>query len=412
MTLNLFTCTPRNFYPTMLSDFTLHYYDYIDRSKEVTVKYNEGKVKNMRRNMISRLIAALLLVTIIAAGIAGCSTTAQGNAPASGSQGAVNTQLSAVAPAQANTGVITIVWYPNESANDYEGSRNELGRIIEQATGRRVEHRLTTDYVIAIESIASGSADIGAVFGAVGMIEAQTRNPAVQPLVVNSGSSGTLDDAIYYAWLTVNRGEEDQYRSGGGFSIQNIQGKRMSFVSNSSTSGFRVPSSGIIDFFSQTAEWSSIDEDDILGLGRRPFFGEVLFGGSHQGSLFNLIDGRADIAAVCDTCVDAYIELRTGQHNTPGAVYAIQQNASAPFDASGGREFVLIGVVPVLNGPIVYNPQNLSADEIRAIRDLLTSDETANNPLIFGEGGDFAFYTKSGNNRYVVPENSWYDPLR
>jgi phosphonate transport system substrate-binding protein len=186
----------------------------------------------------------------------------------------------------------------------------------------------------------------------------------------------------------------------------------MSFVSNSSTSGFRVPSSGIIDFFSRTAEWANIDEDDILGLSRNAFFGEVLFGGSHQGSLFNLIDGRADIAAVCDTCVDAYVEVASGSANSVGAVYRIQDGAAAPFDTTGGSEFVLIGVVPVLNGPIVYNPQNLSDAEVRAIRDILISDETANNPLIFGDGGSFAFYTKNENNRFVVAENSWYDPLR
>ena len=155
-----------------------------------------------------------------------------------------------------------------------------------------------------------------------------------------------------------------------------------------------------------------IDEDDILGLSRNPLFGEVLFGGSHQGSLFNLIDGRADIAAVCDTCVDAYVEVASGSANTVGAVYRIQQNSAAPFEATGGREFVLIGVVPVLNGPIVYNPQNFSAAEIQAIRDILISDETANNPLIFGEAGSFAFYPKSDDKRFVVPENSWYDPLR
>ena len=366
----------------------------------------------MRKHMILKTITALLLMSVII-GMTGCSSdepsgTADSNNQATSSNASTNS-----ANTPTNTNPITIVWYPNESSNDHEPSRLELGNLITQATGRTVEHRLTTDYVIAIESIASGSADIGAVFGAIGMLEAQQRNSAVQPLVVNTGASGTLDDAIYYAWLTVNKGEEDEYRSGDGFSLENIQGKRMSFVSNSSTSGFVVPSSGIVNHFSQTAEWSNIDEDDILGLSRNPFFREVLFGGSHQGSLFNLLDGRADIAAACDTCVDAYVEPSAGQErNKIGSVYTIQQGAAAPFENMAGQEFVLIGVVPVLNGPIVYNSQNLSVAEIQAIRDILISDETANNPLIFGESGDFAFYTKSGDNRFAVAENSWYDPLR
>jgi len=382
----------------------------------------------MRKNMISRAIAAFLLVTVMAIGLIGCNSGGSNSTPASNNQGsnqgAANTQNNPQSNSQSNnqttvpttapvnTRPITVVWYPNESATDFDPARQEYGRLITEVTGREVIHRLTTDYVIAVEALASGSADIGARWGAVGMMEAQQRNSAVMPLVVNSGRSGTLDDAVYYGWFAVRKGEEGQYASGNSFSIENIQGKRMSFVSNSSTSGFVVPSGSIINHFSQQEEWRNIDEDDLLGLSRTPFFNEVLFGGSHQGALFNLLDGRADIATVCDTCVDAYVELVSGTHNSAGAVYRIQEGAAAPFDNSAGQEFFLIAVAPVLNGPDVYNPQNLSTDEIAAIRAILTSDEVANNSLIFGEAGEFALLPKSGDMRFVVPENSWYDPLR
>jgi len=366
----------------------------------------KDKVKKMRKHTILRGIAAFLLVTVMAFGTIGCNTNASNSAPDS------NNQESTQAPVQTNTGPITVIWYPNESATDFEPARQEYGRLITEVTGREVIHRLTTDYVIAVESIASGVADIGARWGAVGMMEAQQKNPAVMPLLTNSGPSGTLEDAVYYGWFAVRKGEEGQYADGNSFSIENIQGKRMSFVSNSSTSGFRVPSANIFRHFSQKAEWNNIDEDDLLGLSRTPFFSEVLFGGSHQGALFNLLDGRADIATVCDTCVDAYIELVSGTHNAVGAVYRIQAGAAAPFDNMGGQEFFIIGTAPVLNGPDVYNPQNLSAEEIAAIRAILTSDEAANNPLFFGEAGEFALLPKSGDMRFVVPDNSWYDPLR
>jgi len=378
----------------------------------------------MRKQTVLRAATVFLLVTIMAIGLIGCNSndpdsnielSSQSNpSPQSVTQSnaQTNTQANNPAATPVNTRPITVVWYPNESSNDFEPAREEYGRLITEVTGREVIHRLTTDYVIAVESIASGSADIGARWGAVGMMEAQQRNPAVMPLIVNSGASGTLADAVYYGWFAVRKGEEDQYASGNSFSIENIQGRRMSFVSNSSTSGFRVPSANIIRHFGAKAEWSNIDEDDLLGLSRTPFFSEVLFGGSHQGALFNLLDGRADIATVCDTCVDAYIELVSGSHNTVGAVYRIQQGAAAPFDGMGGQEFVLIGTAPVLNGPDVYNPQNLSEQEVEAIRAILTSDEAANNPLFFGEAGEFALLPKSGDMRFVVPDNSWYDPLR
>jgi len=100
-------------------------------------------------------------------------------------------------------------WYPGEPANDRESPRNEFGRLIEETPGRKVERRLTTDYVIAIASVTGESADSAAVFGAVGLIEAHQRNPAVDVLFVNLSTSGILDDAVYYTWLCVNKSEEN-----------------------------------------------------------------------------------------------------------------------------------------------------------------------------------------------------------
>jgi len=275
-----------------------------------------------------------------------------------------------------------MVWYPNESAADYESARNEFGRLIEEATGRTVEQKLTTDYAIAIEAIASGSADI-CFMGAAGYIEAKNKNSEVEPLFVNSGATGTLDDAIYYSWMAVNKGDEDQYMDGDKYSILNIQGKRFSFVSNSSTSGFKVPTTGILEFFTGIDQWKDLTVDDLVEGGSDKFFSEVLFGGSHQGSAYNLISGKCDVAAFCDTEFAPYGDLAEGTENRAGAVYAVKAGASAPFDTVTGKEIVIIKSTPVLNGPFAYNPQNLSEDEVQAIRDLFTSDEVANNPQIF-----------------------------
>ena len=32
---------------------------------------------------------------------------------------------------------ITLVWYPNESAEDYQAARDEVGKLIEKATGKK-----------------------------------------------------------------------------------------------------------------------------------------------------------------------------------------------------------------------------------------------------------------------------------
>ncbi|SKC47882.1 phosphate/phosphite/phosphonate ABC transporter substrate-binding protein [Maledivibacter halophilus] len=308
---------------------------------------------------------------------------------------------------------ITMVWYPNESGDDLKSARDEFAKVIEEATGKKVEHKLTTDYAITIETLVNGNAHISWL-GAQGYIEAHNKNDKVLPVVVNSGKSGTLEDAVYYSWLSVQKGNEDQYKLGDEFSIDNIQGKKFSFVSNSSTSGFKVPSAGIISYFSKKSNWKNISKEDLLEGGDDKFFKEVLFGGSHQGSAVNLLTGKADIAAFCDSCVANYVELIDGTANRPGAVYKVKDNAAEPFNTIPGEEFTLISVTPVLNAPFAMNSEVLSVEDQKAIIEALTSDKVPNNEKIFvPEGSNFkGLFDKDGDSRFLKVEDSWFDPVR
>ena len=308
---------------------------------------------------------------------------------------------------------ITLVWYPNESAADYQAARDEIGNLITKATGKAVEHKLTTDYAIAIESIASGTAQIS-FMGAQGYIEAHNKNANVLPLIVNSGASGTLDDAIYYSWLAVNKGDEVNYQDGDAFALTNLEGKRMSYVSNSSTSGFKVPSNAIIAFFSKTEKWKAISTDNLIEGGDGMFFSEVLFGGSHQGSAVNLLTGKADVAAFCDTELLPYAKLVAGEENKPAAVYEIKADATAPFDTLVGKQFEVIKSMPVLNGPFAYNSDTLSAEDVKKIQDVFTTDEVASNPQIFiiKDSGKVGMFKKTDKERFLTVDDAWYNPIR
>lgn len=356
----------------------------------------------MKRNRIVRIAAAAVLIVAAVTGTVGCNSTA-------------NASENALTAAKTvpNKSPIVLVWYPNESAADYQDSRDAFAKIITDATGREVEHKLTTDYAIAIEAIASGSADV-AFMGAAGYIEAKKKNPNVDILFVNSGASGTLDDAIYYSWLSVKKGQESNYLDGDKYSIANIQGKRMSFVSNSSTSGFKVPSTNILEFFQATEQWAGLDVDDLVEGGSNAFFEEVLFGGSHQGSAFNLLSKKCDVAAFCDTELVPYSDCTEGTENRAGAVYAIKADASAPFDTVWGEEFVIIQSTPVLNGPFAFNGDKLDADDLKCIRDAFFTEETANNPNIFvvKDSGYVGMFKKTDKECFVLVEDAWYNPIR
>lgn len=306
---------------------------------------------------------------------------------------------------------ITMVWYPNESGNDLKSARDEIGKVIEEATGKQIEHKLTTDYAVAIESIASGKAQI-AFMGAQGYIEAKNKSKAIEPVVVPSGASGTLDDAVYYSWLAVRKADADKYKTNGKFSIDNIVDSKFSFVSSSSTSGFKVPSSGIVSHFSKQAEWKDLKAEDLMEGGK--FFKEVLYGDSHQGSAVNLLSKRADVAAFCDTCVGNYIELADGKANQVGTTYKVKKDAAEPFNSLPGEEFTLINVTPVLNAPFAANTETLSKEDFKKIQEALTSDDVANNKNIFvPEDSKMAgLFKKTDKERFVIAEDKWFNPIR
>lgn len=371
-----------------------------------------------RKTLLTKLLATAAALSMVMGCMTGCGTSEE--APAESEAAGTQVEESAKPAAEAQTApaeeennyadTITLVWYPNESAENFTTSREEVGRLIEEATGKKVEQKLTTDYAISIESVSSGTAQIGCVFGAEGYIQAKNANDAVDVLFVNSGESGTLDDAMYYSFLAVKEENAADYADGGTYAIDNIAGKKMSFVSNSSTSGFKVPTNSIISHFAE----ENLTVDDLLEGGTDTFFSEVLFGGSHQGSAFNLISGKADVAAFCNTEIAPYASCVEGEENQAGSVYAINEGAEAPFDTVAGEKFTVIYSTPVMNGPFIYNSETLSPEDAEAIREVFTSDEVANNTNIFypADGEATGLYKKTADERFVLVEDSWYDPIR
>lgn len=310
-----------------------------------------------------------------------------------------------------NTDELTMVWYPNESGSDLKDARDEIGKVIEEVTGKTVEHKLTTDYAIAIETLANGNAQL-AFMGAQGYIEAKNKNENIEPLVIPSGESGTIDDAVYYSWLATKKDDADNYKVDGDFAIDNIVNSKFSFVSSSSTSGFKVPSSDIVSYFSQEDEWKDLEAEDLMEGG--VFFSDVLYGDSHQGSAVNLLNGRADVAAFCDTCVGNYVEVVEGDENTKGAVYKIRDDAAEPFNTLHGEEFTLINVTPVLNAPFAANTESLSEEDFKKIQEAFVSDAISNNEKIFVpvDSEETGLFSKKADERFVSVSDDWFNPIR
>lgn len=140
----------------------------------------------------------------------------------------------------------------------------------------------------------------------------------------------------------------------------------------------------------------------------------MLYGGSHQGSAVNLLSGKADVAAFCDTCVNNYVEFVEGDENRPGAIYRVKDDAAEPFNTVTGKEFTLISVTPVLNAPFAINTENVDEELQKQLLEIMTSDEIANNEKVFvPEDSEFSgLFKKTADERLVEVDDSWFDPIR
>ncbi|WP_139651567.1 phosphate/phosphite/phosphonate ABC transporter substrate-binding protein [Raoultibacter phocaeensis] len=331
-----------------------------------------------------------------ASGSAAGAASAQANASGSNAEGG-----------QTAAEKITMVWLPDNSSADLTASRQAIGDAITAACGRETELMTTTDYNVAIEAIASGSAQM-ALLGAEGYVQANKKNPHVLAAFTNSDEEGGLDGACYYSRICVRTEDAEQYKSGSEYSLENIQGKPFSFVTATSTSGFKVPSSAIV------AEFGLDSSDELLEAGA--FFSEVLFGNSHAGSAVNLLSGDAEAAAFDDVDVDMYLDLVSGEANTVGAVYKAKDDAEAPFDTVRGNQFTIIAITPVLNAPVCFNEEAIDDDTRTKIVDYFCSDAVADNKEIFvdpeDENAQGIFEKDSEKTCFVEVTDDWYEPIR
>lgn len=142
------------------------------------------------------------------------------------------------------------------------------------------------------------------------------------------------------------------------------------------------------------------------------FFEKVLFGGSHQGSMINLLKGDADVAAFMN--MPQYFDVIQGEENKPGVIYEVKKDAQAPFDTVQGEQAQVILSIPVLNGPIAANKETLSEADIDKIIEGMTADSTAENTAIFApKDADVpGMFTKEGNERYVEVTDDFYDEIK
>lgn len=352
---------------------------------------------NRRQFMAAGAVAA---AGAALAGMVGC-TSESGSSTASSASGDVAT----AAPDE-----LIFAWEPGASEGKYETMRDLMAEAIQEGSGIPCTPMTTTDYNVCIEAVNSGNAHYASL-GAKEYVELHKKNPAVEVAWVLSDAEGELNPVSYHSQILVLEDNADQYKQDDGtyaLTQDDMQGKNMSWVELSSTSGFVIPSIILADQF-------GIDNADDLGETEK-FFDLVYFGGSHANAMLNVLTGDADFCAVDDTGLAAYYNVIEGENGELGSLYEVKAGLETPFDQYEGTRLRVVTTFPVPAVPFVVNTDYVPEDINEKVIEYMGSSAVYDNPELFKDPSDKDTVTKytqsTGKVRFVPAPDSYYDDFR
>lgn len=345
------------------------------------------------------VVAALALAVCC---LAGCSGGSQG--------GSESASAASASTASQSIDELVFAWEPGASEGKYENMRDLIAQAIQDGSGIPTETMTTTDYNVCIEAVNSGQADYASL-GAKEYVELHKKNPEVEVAWVLSNDEGELDQVSYHSQILVPADQAEQYKQADGtyaLTKEDMEGKNMSWVELSSTSGYVIPSIILAKDF-------SIADSEELGESGK-FFETVLFGGSHVNSIYNMLTGDADFCACDDTGAANNYNVIEGKNGENGALYEIKEGLEAPLDEYAGQQLRVVASYPVPAVPFVVNTEFVPEDVNEAVIDYMTSDAVSQNPQLFKDPGDSDTVTKwtqsTGKVRFIRADDSYYDAFR
>lgn len=248
---------------------------------------------------------------------------------------------------------LNIAMSPSQSSDEQREKRQLLADYLQEQLGIPVNIEIPQEYDIAIDLIAEGKVQM-AYLGPFSYVKARQRNSQLEPLVAY------IDKRTGRPWYTSSIVVDTQR---GIQTLQDIKGKRVGFVNQSSTSGYLVPAAHLI------SQKINFDQD----------FAAIHYAGSHNENVLALESGQVDAIGI----------------NKPTFLKA-QKSGQLPLE----KYQMIWESDPIPNAPIVISRQipaslkrNLQEAFINAPRDL-------------------AALSGAKSDGYTLVQDQDYDPIR
>ncbi len=248
---------------------------------------------------------------------------------------------------------LNIAMSPSQSSEDQRQKRQLLAEYLQDQLGLPVNIEIPQDYETAIDLIAEGKVQM-AYLGPFSYVKAKQRNFQLEPLVAY------IDKRTGRPWYTSVIVANTQ---SGIKTIEDLKGRRVGFVNQSSTSGYLVPAAYL--------KSHKIDPEKD--------FGELQYTGSHNSNAVALESGEVDAIGI----------------NMPTYLKA-QKSGRLPLD----KYQVIWESDPIPNAPIVISrqlPHQLKSNLQKAL---------INAPQ------DLAALSGAKSDGYTLVRDEDYEPIR
>ncbi|MBM0745718.1 phosphate/phosphite/phosphonate ABC transporter substrate-binding protein (plasmid) [Phormidium sp. CLA17] len=197
--------------------------------------------------------------------------------------------------------VLRISVLPTQNKAEQEQMIAPLDAHLEKVLGQRVEFLIAASYKDNVDMLVDGRAN-AAYTGAVSYFEALERGAKVEPLAAPIDQF--TNRPWYRACIIVAASSPIQ-------TLADLRGKRVAFVSPSSTSGYLMPLAALKQ----------------LGIDPDRDFAAVIFGGTHAQTEALLEDGKVDAIA---TNIPSYNKRQSLGQLTPGNSRVLWESAPVP----------------------------------------------------------------------------------
>ena len=166
---------------------------------------------------------------------------------------------------------------PSEQETDPRQSYSMVIEMLEEATGREVEFKQTTNYNGAIEGMKSGTVDVAAL-GPFSYVLARTVGAKITPVGISVEDN---KEPTYHSY-GIARADDAAVTS-----LDDFKDKKVCFVDPASTSGFLFPSAGL--------KQAGLDPEQDL---------TPVMAGAHDLSVQSVKARKCDVGFASDTMVD------------------------------------------------------------------------------------------------------------